>query len=432
MCVSIRYVLFLLCLGVLLFSVPAVAREFVYGTVLDAATDRPLRGATVTCGEEHALTDHEGRYRIRAAGFGLAARAPGYRRAEQNGSFPPIIHLAPFSPKAAYLSFYGVAAKVLRQPVLELIEQSELNALVVDVKGDRGMIAYPSSIPLAKSVGAQQVTTVKDPAGMLQSFKERGIYTIARIVVFKDHPLATANPDLAVKTEAGTVWRDGEGLAWADPFRREAWDYNIDIAIEAAKYGFDEIQFDYVRFPDRAGLRFSKENTEENRVAAISGFLAAAREHLRPYNVFLAADIFGYACWERNDTWIGQRLEDLAPNVDYLSPMVYPSGFQHGIGEYRNPLEYPYEIVLLTLKRASERSGLAPVRFRPWLQAFRDYAFDKRPFTGREVRAQTSASDDFGSNGWMLWSPANVYSAEWLGQLNAQAEEIPDSGKEGM
>jgi hypothetical protein len=215
---------------------------------------------------------------------------------------------------------------------------------------------------------------------------------------------------LAVKTHSGEIWRDREELAWVEPFQKEVWDYNIDIAVEAAQHGFDEIQFDYVRFPDAIGLRFSMPNTEENRVKAITGFLTEARKRLVPYNLFLAADIFGYVCWNFNDTTIGQRLEDLAPLVDYLSPMLYPSGFQYGIPGYRIPVAHPREIVYLSLKRAKERTHLLSIRFRPWLQAFRDYAFDGRYFTGVEVREQINAAEEFGSDGWMLWNPSNVYS----------------------
>jgi hypothetical protein len=201
-----------------------------------------------------------------------------------------------------------------------------------------------------------------------------------------------------------------------DPFKQEVWDYNIAVAREAAQSGFDEIQFDYVRFPDARGLVFSKPSTEKNRVKAVLEFLQEAKIQLRPYNVFLAADIFGYVCWNLNDTGIGQEIEQLAPLVDYTSPMLYPSCFHLGIPGYRNPVAHPYEIVSRSLKRARERTRLPPTRFRPWLQAFKDYAFDRRPFTGTEIRAQIKAAEDFGSLGWMLWNPRNIYSADGLRQ----------------
>jgi hypothetical protein len=352
----------------------------------------------------------------KTSGTKLALRAHGYRRAEEVTSNSPLntprlIRLFPLIPKGLYLSFYGIGYKGIRESALKLIQETELNALIIDVKGDRGMIPYKSTIPLAAEVGAQQIITVREIDELMKSLKAKGIYTIARIVVFKDNPLALAKPELAVKTQGGAIWRDKENLAWVDPFKKEVWDYNIEIAIEAAQHGFDEIQFDYVRFPDASGLQLSMPNTQDNRVKAISGFLAEAKNRLTPHNVFLSADIFGYVCWNLNDTWIGQKLEDLVSNLDYLSPMLYPSGFQYGIPGYRIPVANPHEIVYRSLKRAQERTQLAPTRFRPWLQAFRDYAFDKRYFKDKEIRDQINAATEFGCGGWMLWNPCNVYSS---------------------
>jgi hypothetical protein len=219
---------------------------------------------------------------------------------------------------------------------------------------------------------------------------------------------------MAVKTAGGRIWHDRENLAWIDPSKREAWDYNISLAVEAAQSGFDEIQFDYVRFPDAPGLRFSVPCTEENRVGAVAGFLAEARRRLLPYNVFLAADLFGYVSWNIDDTKIGQKLEEVTPVLDYISPMLYPSGFKFGIPGYRIPVAHSYEIVYLSLKKAQDRTHLPPLRFRPWLQAFRDYAFDKRQFNGEEIREQINAAEKFGSNGWMLWNPRNIYTTDGL------------------
>jgi len=405
----------LLVVGVLFVSaVCAFGCELVEGQVLDGGTGAGLAGATVTCGAGVVRADAEGRFAVYSEGKPLRVRAAGFRRVEVPAGAAAEIVLAPFTPKALYLSFYGISAPSLRNPALELIKNTELNALVIDIKGDRGMVCYPSPVAQAAGIGAQKVITVRDPEALLASLKERGIYTIGRIVVFKDDLLAAARPKLAVKTAAGTPWRDGEKLAWVDPFAREVWEYNIALAEEAASLGFDEIQFDYVRFPERAGLVFSRENLQANRVEAITGFLAEARHRLNPHNVALAADIFGYVCWNENDTNIGQQLERLAEHLDYISPMLYPSGFTFGVGRYRNPVANPYEIISLSLNKARERTGLSALRFRPWLQAFRDYAFDRRHFGASEIRLQTSASDEFGSNGWMLWNPRNVYSPAGL------------------
>jgi hypothetical protein len=404
--------------------IPQYASGFATGRVVDLFTHRPIEGALITSSKDIERTNEKGIFYINMTKEKekVSIKAHGYIGTKQVIPLPFMnapqeIKLAPFKPKSLYLSFYGIGDRTLRESAIRLIEETELNALVIDVKGDRGMIPYKSSIPLASEVGAQQIITVKDVNGLMKSLKEKGIYTIARIVVFKDNPLALKMADFAVKTPSGQLWRDRENLAWVDPYRREVWDYNIQIAIEAAQIGFDEIQFDYVRFPDASGLQFSMPGTEENRVKAISGFLKEARERLMPYNVFLSADIFGYVCWNLNDTEIGQRLEDLASLVDYLCPMLYPSGFQYGIPGYRIPVAHPHEIVYLTLKRAQERTRLPSIRFRPWLQAFRDYAFDRRYFRGKELEGQINAAKEFGSQGWMLWNPQNCYFEDGLKKI---------------
>jgi len=406
----------------LFFMAPKPCTGFTKGKVIDLLTKRPVAGALVTLKNDIEWTDENGIFHMKIPGEKVEIKAHGYMRARQVihlplNTSPHEINLVPFSPKGLYLSFYGIGDRTLRESAFRLIEETEVNSLVIDVKGDRGMIPYKSSIPLASEVGAQQIITVRDMSSLMKSLKEKGIYTIARIVVFKDNLLALKRPELSVRTQSGQTWHDRENLAWVDPFSKEVWDYNIDIAIEAAQYGFDEIQFDYVRFPDASAPRFSMPHTEENRVKAVSGFLKEAKERLMPYNVFLSADIFGYVCWNLNDTEIGQKLEDLVSSVDYLCPMLYPSGFQYGIPGYRIPVAHPYEIVYLTLKRAQERTRLPSVRFRPWLQAFRDYAFDRRYFKGKELQDQIHAAREFGSQGWMLWNPQNNYSEEGLKKI---------------
>jgi hypothetical protein len=402
---------------VLLWSAPASATLY-RGRIIDAVTKKPIAAAFVTLQDIVVQTDENGRFEIGGGGERVGIRAYGHRRkwvdANSLRDESPVVELEPLIPKALYLSFFGIGNATLRQSALDLIEATELNALVIDVKGDRGMIAYRSVLPLATQVGAQNIITIKDLKGLIAFLQAKDIYTVARVVVFKDNPLGLSRPDLAVKTRNGSVWRDRERLAWSDPFQKEVQDYNIEVAVEAAKSGFDEIQFDYVRFPDAKGLVFSQPSTEKSRIETISTFLQEARAKLIPYNVFLAADIFGYVCWNLDDTGIGQRLEDLAPHLDFISPMLYPSCFHLGIPGYRNPVAHPYEIVSRSLKRAKERTGLPSYHFRPWLQAFKDYAFDRREFTGKEIREQIKAAEDFASNGWMLWNPRNKYSADGL------------------
>jgi hypothetical protein len=259
----------------------------------------------------------------------------------------------------------------------------------------------------------------------VRSLHDRGIYTIARIVSFKDNVLAQYRRDLAIlDTRTGKPWADNEKLAWVDPFRQEVWDYLIAIAKEAASKGFDEIQFDYVRFPTDGRLSaavYSQPNNATTRLPTIAAFLARARSELGPTGVFLAADIFGYTAFNANDTDIGQRVEELAPYVDYLCPMVYPSGYHLGIPGYRNPVAHPYEVVRESVRLTRQRSRHATVQIRPWIQDFRDYAFDRRTFGTREIRAQMKGAAEGGAIGWMLWNPRNDYTAQALAPKTAAA-----------
>jgi hypothetical protein len=400
------------------------------GVVVDALTRAPVVNAIVTIGGAETRTDARGMFRAADAGASLVrVRAHGYMRAEMPIDAlrrpPGEIQLSPVRPKALYLSVFGIGSRTLREAALALVDTTELNALVIDVKGDRGLIGYRSTIPLAATAGAQRVITMPDLPGLLSTLRRQGIYTIARMVVFKDDPLATARPDLAVRRRDGSIYRDREGLAWTDPHRAEVREYNIGVAREAANAGFDEIQFDYARLPDAAGLVYREADTMQNRVAVIDGFLREARTALVPNNVFLAVDIFGYVCWNPDDTRIGQQLERIAEVVDYISPMLYPSSFQFGIPGYRNPVQHPYEIVHRSLERALERTGVPPVRFRPWLQAFPDYAFGAGGFTAGQVRAQIRAAEDIGTNGWMLWNPHNRYS-----RADVPADDEPAGGEQ--
>jgi len=432
-----RRALFCILLIVIFFPVGEVAASYyAEGRVMDYQTRRPIEGAIVTGNNEVVRTDNNGIFGAKNASNKIGIRAYGYARGEialpAQPTAPLTIYLRPFVPKALYLTYYGIGDKTLRESALSLAKETEINSLVIDVKGDRGVITYKSSIPLVSAIGAQKQVIVKDIRGLIQSLRAKGIYTVARIVVFKDNILGTARPDLAVMTQDGKVFHDRENLIWVDPSKKEVWEYNISLAVEAAQNGFDEIQFDYVRFPDRKGLKFSLANTEENRVKSISGFLAEARRRLEPFNVFIAADVFGYVSWNLNDTQIGQTIESIASYVDYLSLMLYPSGFQYGIPGYRNPVAHPYEIVALTLKKARERANIPAIRFRPWLQAFKDYAFDRRYFYGPEIRSQISAADKFGSNGWMLWNPRNVYKKDGLMKVDYSSGGAPSRGSESF
>jgi hypothetical protein len=405
---------------------PEPAAEFpwpsptVTGRVLD--NDRkPLVGASVVVRGVEVRTDADGVFKLEhvAPDASLIVKMPGFQKlriAPTKGSVEAV--LRPHPIKAAYLTYYGVGDRGIRTRVLDLASRTELNAVVIDVKGDRGWILYRTEIEQALAVGAQGPATLKDFDGLMADLKARGIYTIARIVTFKDNILATARPDLAIiDTRTGKPWIDNEKLAWVDPFREEVWAYNIAIGQEAIRRGFDEVQFDYVRFPTDGKLgaaRYAKANSKETRLPTIAGFLAKARRELGASGAFVGADLFGYTAFNENDTDIGQRIEEVAPHLDYICPMVYPSGYHKGIPGYANPVLVPGRVVHESVRLIRKRATGTVAQVRPWLQDFKDYAFDKRIFGVTEVQAQIRGSEEAGGSGWMLWNPRNDYTGSAL------------------
>jgi hypothetical protein len=402
-------------------AAPAPDEErLVHGRVLDAESGVPLRGASVWAGKEEIRTDEDGRFTTPPLGPGAAilVKSPGYELRRLVADKDEVtVALPSRAVRAAYLTYFGVADKTIRERVLELVARTELNAVVIDVKGDRGLIPYRTQVPLALEAGAQGPVIIKDFEGFIASLKARGIYTVARIVTFKDTVLAQAKPEWAIiDTRTGKPWIDNEKLAWVDPFREEVGDYNIAIAKEAIAKGFDEVQFDYVRFPTDGKLsaaRYSQPNNSQTRLPAIAAFLAKARGELGPLGAFVGADVFGYTAFNENDTDIGQRVEELSVHLDYICPMVYPSGYHRGIPGVRNPVAQPYEIVKESVRLTRKRSATAVV-VRPWLQDFRDYAFDKRIFGVPEIKAQLRGAKDGGAVGYMLWNPKNDYTGAAL------------------
>jgi hypothetical protein len=399
----------------------------VTGKVLDVER-KPLAGASVVVHGVEVRADADGAFKLENVPpeATLLVKLPGFEKVQ----VPPTkgtveVVLRPQTIKAAYLTYFGFGDKGIRSRVLDLAARTELNAVVIDVKGDRGWILYPTEIPMALEIGAQGPATLRDFDTMMADLKARGIYTIARIVTMKDNILANARPELAIiDTRTGKPWIDNEKLAWVDPFHEEVWNYNIAIGKEAIRRGFDEVQYDYVRFPTDGKLgaaKYSKPNNKDTRLPAIAGFLGRARRELGAGGGFVSADLFGYTAFNENDTDIGQRIEELAPHLDFICPMVYPSGYHKGIPGYPNPVQVPYKVVFESVRLIRKRSGTNVVRVRPWLQDFKDYAFDRRIFGVPEVQAQIRGAEESGAAGWMLWNPRNDYTGAALRSKNAVA-----------
>jgi hypothetical protein len=392
--------------------------EKVTGRVVDAQK-QPLPGASIVNAGKEIRTEADGTFTLTKPTGAVIVKLPGYEKVTLTPRKEPLeVVLKTQAVKAAYLTYYGVLDRGIRTRVLDLVAKTELNAVVIDVKGDRGWILYKTEVPLALTIGAQGPAVYKEFDALLADMKARGIYTIARIVTFKDNVLASARPDLAViDTRTGKPWIDNEKLAWVDPFREEVWAYNIAIAREAVRKGFDEVQFDYVRFPTDgklAAAKYAKTNSKETRLPTVTSFLERARKEIGPLGAFVAADVFGYTAFNENDTDIGQRVEEMAPHLDYFSPMVYPSGYHKGIPGYRNPVENPYQVVHESVRLTRKRTAHTVVRVRPWIQDFKDYAFDRRIFGVTEIKAQIKGADDGGASGWMLWNPKNDYTGAAL------------------
>jgi len=411
--------------GQVLRLIPSV----VYGRVEDAASGSPIARAAIRSEGLTTRSEADGRFLLEGVSSDprLEIAAPGFDGARVTvGNATQIeVQLQQRELRAAYLTFYGVADRDLRGRVVNMLSAGALNALVLDVKGDLGYVLYKSSVPLAGAIGATDVTPLPDAEQFIADLKSRGVYTIARIVVMKDDVLARNGPraglDVAAKDAVtGGVWTDGERLGWVDPFREEVWAYNVALAEEAIAKGFDEVQFDYVRFPTDPGagtrldrLRYSQPATDESRPRAIADFLGRARQAVNGAGGYLAVDIFGYVCWREDDMGIGQHLETLAHVVDYLNPMVYPSTF-NGLPiqpSYTNSPGFPYETVFYSLQRARERVAGTGVAIRPWLQYFDDYPWATgRRYGPTELAAQRRAVEELRLPGFMWWDPTNLYT----------------------
>ena len=379
--------------------------------LLDKSSNQPLANAQFI--QEYKITrsDANGSVSFDAnLSKTVHIKAYGYRpyRWDVNSSAKRL-GIEPVKIKGLYLSFWAASPKTQTfKNAMRLIETTEANALVIDVKSEQGQISYQTSVKEASAMDAHYHRTIKDIDGYMKKLKAKKVYTVARIVCFKDELSASNHPERAVRTADGTVWRNAAKMAWVDPFNEKAQDYIIDIAVDAAQKGFDEINFDYVRFPAKKELLFSQLNIQENRLKAIDHFIEKASYRLRPYGAFLSVDTYGYVAWnQESDTNIGHRTDMLARHADYLAPMLYPSGFNKGILGIDDPSKEPYRIIKASLLKMEE--SVEPLRLRPWLQYFKDYAFSRRHYNAHEIREQVRASDDTNCSGWLLWNPSSRY-----------------------
>ncbi len=317
--------------------------------------------------------------------------------------------------KAIYITNWSAGTPSRIDYIINLIDKTELNAVVIDIKDYSGYVAYRTNIKEVLQYNAQEIRIPKINS-LIKKLHDKNIYVIGRVTVFQDPVFAKARPDLAIKDSAtGSVWKDAKGLSWMDPASREVWNYNINIAKDAASRGFDEINFDYIRFPSDGNLdlmKFPFYDISKPKEDSIKDFFSFLRSSLQ--DIKISADLFGLSTVERDDMGIGQIIESAYNYFDYVSPMVYPSHYAAGFLGYKNPAEHPYEIIKYSVEKAVMRlkaSGAVNSKLRPWLQDF-----DLRANYGaREVKLEIKAVYDSGvSDGWMLWDPNNIYTREAL------------------
>ncbi|GIW68616.1 hypothetical protein D6792_00925 [Candidatus Parcubacteria bacterium] len=406
-----------------------------------------------------------------AAASTQTARADGEQEAAQSAdsqekaAAPPALYLPTPEPvRAVYMSQCVVGTPSLREKLVRLIEETELNAVVIDVKDYTGTIGFPTSHPLLRDA-AMQHCGARDMREFVRRLNEKGIYTIARITVFQDPWYALRHPDEAIqhKSLPGEVWRDKKGLSFVDVSARPFWDYILALAREARAVGFDELNFDYIRFPsdgDMESVAFPW-TKDTPKPEALERFFAFLHQELRERDhIPISADLFGMTTTVHHDLNIGQVLERAAPYFDFIAPMVYPSHYPPGYLGLANSNSDPYRVVFNDLSEAARRleATTTPIRtlrnespkmrlevipassstptttrevftglyqksayprtlLRPWLQDF-DYGGNYGP---KEVRAQIQAVYDVGLTSWMLWSPSNRYTSEALEHSGAQA-----------
>ena len=357
--------------------------------------------------------------------------------------------------KGVYATSWSAGSNRKIDELINFIKKNNLNAIVIDIKDFSGYVAYDIKNPEVKKYGAKEVRIPKINS-LLKKLHNENIYVIARITIFQDPILAKARPDLAIHSKSNcqmsgakchelvsTLWLDHKKLAWIDPASKEAWDYNISIAKDASERGFDELNFDYIRFASDGNLddmSFPIWDGKTPKNAVIKEFFKYLREQLADRKI--SADIFGLVTVNYNDMGIGQVLEDIFPYFDYISPMVYPSHYTKGFLGYKNPAAYPYEVIKYSMESAIKRIKIYDLRFknasstgettsteeslksyglnlkskiklRPWLQDF-DLGAD---YNAKMIIKQIQAVYDAASstpeviNGFLLWDPKNIYTA---------------------
>ena len=342
---------------------------------------------------------------------------------------------APQAIKAVYSTAWSASSEKKINYFIKLIKDTELNAIVIDIKDYSGNLSYDTDVKLAEKYGAEKELKILKPNELIKKFHDAGIYVIARQTVFQDPILALARPDLALTSSStGKQWTDNKKVMWMDSASKEVWDYNIEIAKDILARGFDEVNFDYIRFASDGNMDDIKYPVWDGKTykrTVMKNFFKYVRQALP--DAKLSADMFGLVTLNYGDVGIGQNLDDALNYFDAIAPMVYPSHYQKGFNGFQNPADYPYEVVYKSMLEANKRLNIYKSKaqnststeiylvknpqIRPWLQDFDLGA----TYDAAKVRAQidaTYASATGTPVGWMLWDPSNSYTATALQEDN--------------
>ncbi len=301
--------------------------------------------------------------------------------------------------RGIYLTTHSFSERKIRE-VRHYTQYADINAAVMHVKDPHGFLYWQSQHPVALAMGAVKGRGRLEKA--VSALKSHGVWTIAKLDLFQDTLLAQQHPDMAVlDTETDAPWRNKNELCWTNPYNLRVWEYNIALAKELVALGFDEIQFDYIRFPsdgDLKRIKYRKGLGAQSKVKTIGTFLKTAKEALHPLGATISVDLFGLVAWKKDDFGVGQRIEEIAPHVDAICPMLYPSHFPKGFLGKDNPGAFPKEIMSKSVQRLLARTS-TPIR--PWIQGFW--------YTPEEIVAQIEGVMQAGVKEWLVWNPASNY-----------------------
>lgn len=323
--------------------------------------------------------------------------------------------------KGIYVSSAYINKKL--NDAIKLVDETELNAMVIDIKSDAGYITYKMDYDVAKEIGAT-TATIGDIAATVKKLKEHGVYLIARVVSLKDPILADKKPELALKNKDGTIFRDNSGLAWVNPYEDEVWDYLIEVCRQCVAVGFDEVNLDYIRFSTDKGMSnvdFGPGAESRTRIEVITDGIRRICEEIKPLGAFVSCDVYGAIISSSVDAKIvGQSYFNMAKYLDYICPMVYPSHYGDGYYNLDYPDCHPYELVYHALMDSQKVLYMIDpaenkAEVRPWLQDFTASWVRHHLNYGRdEVRGQISAVYDAGYSQWLLWNAGISYTEDAL------------------